>query len=229
VHHRRYTDRRELARSAAELILDDCRRSLADRSRPYAIGVSGGSTPTLMFEEMAALPMPWSDVHVFQVDERVAPAGSADRNLTQLTDCLLARVEIPSENIHPMPVESDDLRAACQAYEREIESVTRDAPLDMVQLGLGDDGHTASLAPGDPILDVSDRDVWHVEEFNGLPRMSMTYPAIDRSRKILWLAVGHTKAEMCRRLIASDREIPAGRVSQHNATLLVDEEAAAYL
>ncbi len=226
---RRYADGRDLARSAAELILDDCAAALASRSGDYTLGLSGGRTPRLMFAVLADLPMPWSRVHIFQVDERVAAAGSDDRNFTQLTDCLLERVAIPSENVHPMPVESEDLASACRRYEDELERVTGGAPLDLLQLGLGDDGHTASLAPGDPILEVGDRAVWHVERFNGLPRMSMTYPSINRARRILWLAVGPAKAEMCRRLAASDHTIPAGRVAPENAVLFVDGEAGADL
>jgi 6-phosphogluconolactonase len=128
-----------------------------------------------------------------------------------------------------MPVESKDLASACRRYEDELQLATGGAPLDMLQLGLGDDGHTASLAPGDPILDVTDRAVWYVQQFNGLPRMSMTYPVISRAERILWLAVGSTKAEMCRRLVASDGTIPAGRVAPEHAILLADRMAAADL
>ena len=173
--------------------------------------------------------MPWSRVHIFQVDERVAPAGSEDRNFTQLTDLLIERVEIPSANVHPMPVESEDLASACCRYEDELQHVTDEAPLDLLQLGLGDDGHTASLAPGDPILEVIDRGIWYVERFNGLPRMSMTYPLINCAERILWLVAGSSKAEMCGRLVASDHTIPAGRVAPENAVLLVDGEAGADL
>jgi 6-phosphogluconolactonase len=225
VEVKRYADLLALSQAAAALILEDCQRVLASREVDYTLGVSGGRTPGLMFEALVALPMPWSRVHLFQVDERVAPAGSADRNFAQLTDCLLAHVEIPEEYVHPMPVETEDLASACRQYEEELGHVTAGAPLDILQLGLGDDGHTASLAPGKPILDVTDRDVWYVEEFNGLPRMSMTYPLIDRAERILWLAAGSAKAEMCRRLLAADPTIPAGRVAAENAVLLVDGEA----
>jgi 6-phosphogluconolactonase len=219
----------DLARSAAELVLDDCVETLATRSRGYVLALSGGRTPLLMFQALATLPMPWSRVHVFQVDERVAASGSDDRNFTHLTGCLLRLVDIPAQNIHPMPVESKDLASACRSYEEELQQVTGGSTPDLLQLGLGDDGHTASLAPGDPILEVADRGIWHVEKFNGLPRMSMTYPVINAAQRILWLVAGSSKAEMCRRLVAFDPTIPAGRVMPENAVLLVDEDAAVEL
>jgi 6-phosphogluconolactonase len=225
----RYANIGELTRAAAELIAEDCRRVLAERPDSYTLGLSGGKTPPLMFDALVGLPMPWHRVHVFQVDERVAPAGSEDRNFTQLSDRLLAHVEIPGENVHPMPVESDDLELACRRYEEAMRRVTSGAPLDLLQLGLGDDGHTASLAPGDPILDVSDRDVWHVESFNGLPRMSLTLPLINRARRIVWLATGSARADMCRRLVSGDPTIPSGRVENDGIVLLVDADAGIYL
>jgi 6-phosphogluconolactonase len=229
VEVRRCADATELTRSAAELILADCVEVVGTRAGAYTLGLSGGRTPRLMFQALADLPMPWGRVHIFQVDERVAPAGDEDRNFTYLSKCLLELVAIPSENVHPMPVERGDLASACLRYEDELQRVTDGAPLDLLQLGLGDDGHTASLPPDEPILDITDRGVWYVEQFNGRPRMSMTYPLINRAERILWLAVGSAKAEMCRRLVASDRSIPAGRVAAENSVLLADAEAAAAL
>jgi 6-phosphogluconolactonase len=223
------TDANHLARCAAELILDHCVEVLGARAGDYTLGLSGGRTPRLMFQALAELPVSWSRVHIFQVDERVAPSGSEDRNFTHLSGCLLKLVPIPSENVHPMPVESGDLASACRRYEQEMQRVTAGKPLDLLQLGLGDDGHTASLPPDDPLLEVSDRDIWYVEEFNGLPRMSMTYPLINGAERLLWLVAGSAKAEMCRRLVAADDAVPAGRVSQEGAILLVDSAAAAEL
>lgn len=224
---RRYADVHALTRSAAELILDDCEEVLASRSGEYLLGLSGGRTPPLMFQALAGLPIPWSRVHIFQVDERVAPPGSEDRNFTQLTNCLVERVEIPREHVHPMPVECEDLASACRRYEDELRCVTSGATLDLLQLGLGDDGHTASLAPGDPILDVTDRDVWYVENYRGLSRMSMTLPLINRAKRILWLVSGAAKAEMTRRLLDSDHTIPGGRITHENTVLLVGADAGA--
>src|ERR1700729_4260269 len=137
---KRHADIHAVAHEAARLISEDCTRTLAARSGAYTLGLSGGRTPRLMFEALADMPIPWPQVHVVQVDERVAPPESAERNFTQLTESLLARVEIPSENVHPMPVESDDLAVACNRYEAELRAVTDGAPLDLLQLGLGDDG-----------------------------------------------------------------------------------------
>jgi len=226
---RRCADANDLTHSAAELIRDDCAKALGARAGDYTLGLSGGRTPRFMFQVLAGLPVSWGRVHIFQVDERVAPAGSEDRNFTHLSEFLLELVPIPRENVHPMPVETGELALACRRYEQEVQRVTRGAPLDLLQLGLGDDGHTASLPPDEPILDVTDRGVWYVEEFNGLPRMSMTYPLINSAARILWLVTGSAKAEMCSRLVASDHTIPAGRVSDENAILLADMEAAASL
>ena len=226
---KRYRDARELTQAAAELICEDCHSALANRAGSYTLGLSGGKTPPLMFDALTELPMPWDRVHVFQVDERVAVPGSKDRNFTQLSERLLKSIRIPDENVHPMPVEDDDLESACRRYEEAICRVTGTRSLDLLQLGLGDDGHTASLPPDDPILDVADRDVWYVERFNGLPRMSMTLPSINRAERIVWLATGSARADMCRRLVATDRTIPAGRVENEHIVLLVDEDAAIYL
>jgi 6-phosphogluconolactonase len=223
---RQYQDSEELSRATAAIIFEDCQRALANGDERYTFGVSGGRTPVSMFDALAAIPIPWSRVHIVQVDERVAPRGSEDRNFTQLGAHLLDRVEIPPENVHPMPVEDYNLASACRRYEDELQRVTGGSPLNLLQLGLGDDGHTASLAPGDPILEVNDRAVWYVEQFNGLPRMSMTYPLINRAERLIWLVAGSAKAEMCRRLVAAEHAIPAGRVSQENAILLVDSAAA---
>jgi 6-phosphogluconolactonase len=178
----------------------------------FVIAVSGGSTPLQMFRELARVPM-----RVVQVDERVAPAGHPDQNLTHL------RENWPAE-IYPMPVEEPDLDAAAKSYAKTLEQI---APvLDLVHLGLGADGHTASLVPGDPVLDVTDRDVTITGVYQGRRRMTLTYPAINRARQILWLVTGAEKVEMLRRLLAGDPTIPAGRVRQNQALVFVDRAAA---
>jgi 6-phosphogluconolactonase len=225
----RYPSVQELTKSAAELIQQDCARVLAAGAASYVLGLSGGRTPIHMLETLARLPMPWHSVHLIQVDERVAPDGSPDRNFSQIAEHLLAHVDIPAENVHPMPVNQEDLESACRQYERELQLVTNGSPPNLLQLGLGDDGHTASLAPGDPILNIKERFIWYVEEFNGLSRMSMTYRMIDSAERILWLVAGSTRADMCRRLVASDPTIPAGRVRADNVVVLVDADAASGL
>jgi 6-phosphogluconolactonase len=172
--------------------------------------------------------MPWQVVHVVQVDERVAPDGDPDRNLTHLRESLLAHCPLRPEQIHAMPVESADLDAACRRYALALQQLVGTPPVvDLAHLGLGPDGHTASLVPGDPVLDVTDRDVALTGPYKGRRRMTLTYPMLNRSRRILWLVTGGEKAEMLSRLLAGDRSIPAGRIDQHQAVVLADHEAIA--
>jgi 6-phosphogluconolactonase len=221
----REIDATSLARRAAVDIVADISDVLRSGREIYAIAVSGGSTPTLMLRALATADVPWNKVHIFQVDERVTDPDSDDRNLHYLKHILLEKVKIPDANVHPMPVETGNLTTASIAYAEEIHRVTGDGILDLVHLGLGDDGHTASLPPGSNILEVVDRDVWYVPEFNGLPRMSLTYPVINRARKILWLVSGEGKRDAVRRLVAADLTIPAGHVLQENAALYADQAA----
>jgi 6-phosphogluconolactonase len=181
-----------------------------------------------MLRALAAENVPWKGMHVVQVDERVAPAGDPDRNLRHLRDSLLAHAPLPPEQIHAMAVESPDLEGAAAQYARVLEQIAGSPPvLDLTHLGLGPDGHTASLVPGDPVLDVTDRDVAPtVTAYQGRRRMTLTYPAINRSRRILWLVTGSEKVAMLARLLAGDRTIPAGRVRQDEAIVLADRAAA---
>jgi 6-phosphogluconolactonase len=169
-------------------------------------------------------------VHVVQVDERVAPAGHPDRNLTHLRESLLAHCPLRAEQVHAMPVEAENLEAASEQYAMTLEEIAG-APvvLDLVHLGLGPDGHTASLVPGDPVLDRSDADVAVTGVYQGRRRMTLTYPILNRARRIVWLVTGREKAEMLARLCEADRSIPAGRVQQQQAVVLADDEAAARL
>jgi 6-phosphogluconolactonase len=214
------------ARRAAQLIASEARAAIAARGR-FALAVSGGRTPWRMLRVLASLDLPWNDIHVFQVDERVAPAGDPDRNLTHIVASLLANAAIPQANVHAMPVEDADLAGAAVRYARELATVAASPPvLDLVHLGLGPDGHTASLVPGDPVLDVVDRDVALTGVYLGRVRMTLTYPALNRARRILWLATGAEKAAMLARLTAGDRAIPAGRVEGNRAVILADAAAA---
>jgi 6-phosphogluconolactonase len=169
----------------------------------------------------------WKHVHVVQVDERVAPAGDPDRNLTHLRESLLEHAPLPPEQLYPMPVEEHDLRAAASRYAVSLQKIAGSPPvLDLVHLGLGADGHTASLVSGDPVLDVTDADVALTGVYQGRRRMTLTYPILDRSRSVLWLVTGVEKSEMLPRLLAADDSIPAGRVRQDQALVLVDRAAA---
>src|SRR6267142_5394727 len=214
-----------VARAAATLIAANARTAAANRGR-FVFAVSGGKTPWIMLRALADEDVPWDKVHLVQVDERVAPAGHSDRNLTHLRESLLARVSLRPEQVHAMPVESPDLEAAARSYARALVDIAGlPAVLDLVHLGLGPDGHTASLVPGDPILDVTETDVALTGAYQGKRRMTLTYPVINRSRRILWLATGSDKAEPLARLTEADPSIPAGRVHQDQAIVLADRDA----
>ncbi len=213
------------ARRAAEVIAADARDAVAARGR-FVMAVSGGHTPWVMLRDLANEDVPWSGVHVFQVDERVAPAGDPDRNLTHLRESLLSHAPLPPERIHAMPVESADLEAAAAVYARLLEEVAGTPPvLDLAHLGLGPDGHTASLVPGDPVLAMTDRDVALTGVYMGRRRMTLTYPVLNRARRVLWLATGSEKVPMLARLLSGDPTIPAGRVESANALIVCDRAA----
>lgn len=216
-----------VARAGAALTAAEARTAVAARGR-FIVAFSGGHTPWQMLRALADEEVPWPGVHVVQVDERVAPAGDPDRNLTHLRESLLAHCPLRPEQIHPMPVEAADLEAASRRYALTLEDIAgAPAVLDLAHLGLGPDGHTASLVPGDPVLDVTDADVALTGVYQGRRRMTLTYPALNRARRIVWLITGREKADMLERLCRGDRSIPAGRIGQHQALVLADHEAAA--
>jgi 6-phosphogluconolactonase len=218
-----------VARRAATIIAAEARDAVGARGR-FILAVSGGHTPWLMLRALAGEKVPWDEVHLVQVDERVAPVGHADRNLTHIRESLLTRVPLRPEQIHAMPVEASDLEAAARSYARTLVAIAGSPPvLDLVHLGLGPDGHTASLVPGDPVLDVADTDVALTGLYQGRRRMTLTYPIINRSRRILWLVTGNEKAGPLVRLLDADLSIPAGRVRQDQALVLADRAAAAEL
>ena len=222
-------DADSVARAAVSFTAAEARAAVAARGR-FIMAVSGGRTPWKMLRALADEPMPWADVHVVQVDERVAPPGDADRNLTHLRESLLAHCPLDPAHVHAMPVESPDLGAASERYALTLREVAGSpAVLDLAHLGLGPDGHTASLVPGDPVLDVTNADVAPTGIYQGRRRMTLTYPMLNRSRRILWLVTGHDKVDMLPRLIDGDRSIPAGRISREQSVVLADEEAAAHL
>ncbi|HEY1786445.1 MAG TPA: 6-phosphogluconolactonase [Pirellulales bacterium] len=218
-----------VAQAAASLVAEAARNAVAERGR-FVMAVSGGKTPWQMLRALAHEIVPWSSVHVFQVDERVAPPGDPDRNLTHLRESLLSHAPLPESQIYPMPVEDSDLPAAAARYATTLLGVAGlPAILDLIHLGLGPDGHTASLVPGDPVLEVDDFDVALTGVYQGRRRMTLTYPVLNRARQVLWLATGASKSDMLVRLVDSDPTIPAGRVNREHANLLADEAAAAKL
>ena len=219
-------DAAAVAVEAARVIAQEARRAVAARGR-FSLAVSGGHTPWQMLRALASEDVPWNSVHVAQVDERVAPMGHPDRNLTHLRDSLLEQVPLPPEQICAMPVESPDLEAAAAQYARLLEEIAGAPPvLDLVHLGLGPDGHTASLVLGDPVLDLADADVALTQLYQGRRRMTLTYPALNRARRVLWVVTGAEKAGMLLRLREGDVSIPAGRVRQEHALVLADRAAA---
>jgi len=215
------------ARAAAALIAKEARAAAAARGR-FVFAVSGGHTPWQMLRFLAAEAVPWGQVHVVQVDERVAPAGDPDRNLTHLRESLLARAPLRPEQIHAMAVEAADLDGAAQDYAATLAGLAGSPPvLDVTHLGLGPDGHTASLVPGDSVLSVTDRDVAPTGGlYQGHRRMTLTYPMLERSRRILWLVTGSDKVPALSRLLAADASIPAGKLPQGRAVVIADRAAA---
>ena len=215
-----------VAARAAQLIASEARTAVTARGR-FVMAVSGGRTPWQMLRALANEDVPWAYVHVVQVDERIAPEGDKDRNLTHLRESLLSHAPLPESHIHAMPVNAADLAQACRDYTTTLESLCgTPAVLDLAHLGLGSDGHTASLIPGDPVCHVQDAEVALTGLYQNRHRMTLTYPILNRSRRILWVVTGAEKKEMVPRVISADPTIPAGPISQENAILLLDAEAA---
>jgi 6-phosphogluconolactonase len=205
-----------LAAKAASYVAAQARAAVADHDR-FTFAVSGGHTPWAMFAELGNEDMPWADVELFQVDERVAPEGDPDRNLTHLR----ASIGDAPARVHPMPVNDLDLAAAAAAYATVLPQ-----RFDLIHLGLGPDGHTASLVPGDPVLDVTDALVGLTQPYQDHRRMTLTYPALTRADQLLWLITGTDKRDALDKLLAGDESIPAGRVLATRSLIFADEAAA---
>ena len=216
----------EVAQRAAQFIAAEARSAVATRGR-FNFAVSGGRTPWQMLRVLAGEDVPWQSVHIFQVDERVAPAGDPDRNLTHIRDSLLAHVALPAANLHAMRVEATDLAMAAAGYARDLGTFAgTPAVLDLVHLGLGPDGHTASLVPGDPVL-LEDRvDVAVTAPYQGHRRMTLTYPILDRAHCVLFVVTGAEKVPALAKLRAGDQAIPAGRITGERALIMADAAAA---
>jgi 6-phosphogluconolactonase len=218
-----------VAQEAAKAIAKTARAAVAARGR-FVMAVSGGRTPWQMLRALANEEVSWKNVHVVQVDERIAPAGDPDRNLTHLRESLLENAPLPEVQIYAMPVEEADIEAAARGYARMLQQIAGTPPvLDLAHLGLGPDGHTASLVSNDPVLNVTDQDVALTGLYQNRRRMTLTYPMLNRSRRILWVVTGTEKAEMLVRLRAGDVSIPAGRIRREQAIVMVDQAAAGKL
>lgn len=209
-------DAASVASRAATLVAQHAREAVADQAG-FSLAVSGGRSPWAMFAALADQDMPWQQTTVYQVDERVAPAGDADRNLVHLQASLPRGGDTV---VVGMPVEDEDLEAATERYAASLP-----ASFDLVHLGLGADGHTASLVPGDAVLEVSDRAVALTSTYQGRRRMTLTYPAIARAKRVLFLVTGEDKRDALSRLLAGDHAIPAGRVDVADMHIIADRAA----
>jgi len=204
-----------VAAAGAAFVAERARAAVA-ASGSFHFAVSGGHTPWAMFAELASQQVPWDAVVIYQVDERVAPPDDPDRNLAHLRQALGTA---PAQ-VRAMPVNESDLEIAAAAYADSLPG-----QFDLVHLGLGPDGHTASLVPDDPVLAVTDRLVALTRPYQGRVRMTLTYPALARARQILWLVTGSDKKEPLARLLAGDTTIPAGRVEAAASLVMADRAA----
>ena len=204
-----------VARAGATRVAEAARVAVGARGT-FHFAVSGGHTPWAMFAELAREDVPWESTVIYQVDERVAPPDDPDRNLHHLKEAL---GDAPAQ-VRPMGVNDPDLDAAAAAYAASLPE-----HFDLVHLGLGPDGHTASLVPGDPVLSVTDRLVGLTQPYQGRVRMTLTYPALARAHRILWLITGADKKEALQKLLAGDTTIPAGRVEAESSVVLADQAA----
>jgi 6-phosphogluconolactonase len=208
-----------VARRGAELIAEAARDAVAARGE-FAMAASGGHTPWAMYGQIEEQDVPWAKTAIFQVDERIAPAGSEERNLSHL----IAALSIGAQgSLRPMPVNDDDTEAAAARYAEQLPEA-----FELVHLGLGPDGHTASLTPDDPILEVTDRRVAVTgNPYQGTHRMSVTYPVLNAAKRLLWIVTGESKREPLAKLLDRDPSIPAGRVDPRGESLILADRAAA--
>jgi 6-phosphogluconolactonase len=205
-------------------------RSAVETRGVVTLAFSGGRTPGVMLRDLAHQDVPWQHVKVVQVDERVAPAGNPDRNIEMVRRTLLAEAPLPPENLYAMPVEEPDLAEAAARYALTLETIAGSPPVfDLIHLGLGADGHTASLVPGDPVLELTNSWVGITGTYQHHRRMTLTYPVLNRARAILFVVTGDEKAEAMLHLSRQDKAFPAGRIANNNVVVLADHAAASLL
>jgi 6-phosphogluconolactonase len=212
-------------RAAAEFIAQRLTQALRERGQA-SLAISGGRTPWGMFDRLAEHELTWSAVHLFQVDERIAPLDHDARNWKRVLASALAR-RVPLANRHPMPVEVETPEMAAAQYARTLTEWTGEPPtIDVVHLGLGADGHTASLFAGDSPLQEKQRAVAVSRRYEGYPRLTLTLPVLNRARTVMWFAVGAARRAALKRLFNGDSAIPAGQVQRDRAVCFTDCEAA---
>ncbi|HTX63716.1 MAG TPA: 6-phosphogluconolactonase [Acidimicrobiales bacterium] len=212
-----FDDLDALSDAAARYVADRARAAVADDGT-FHFAVSGGRSPWQMFGVLTTLDVPWDRTVIWQVDERVAPEADPERNLAHLRDALGDK----AADVRPMPVEDEDLDAAAARYGAALPR-----EFHLVHLGIGPDGHTASLVPGDPVLEVRDRPVAvTASAYQGRRRMTLTYPGIERARQLLWLVSGEDKRGALEKLLAADPSVPAGRVEAGSSIVMADRAAA---
>jgi len=232
-------DARDLARKGADFFSRAVEES-RDDADGFSVALSGGTTPRPMYRRLAGPPylsdLPWQTVQVFWVDERLVPYDHADSNFGAAREDVLNRVPIPSHHLHPMPVQAGSEEGAVQ-YERKLKDFfqeARDGPLfDLVYLGVGKDGHTASLFPGQAVVGESDRWVLGVKGGDPLvPRLTLTLPVLNRAKRVIFMISGHEKAPVLKALWEDkDQSLPAGMIRPLYGELiwLLDREAASLL
>jgi 6-phosphogluconolactonase len=223
-----HPDEAAVAERTAEVIADAARQGTRRHGRAV-LAFSGGSTPADMLRRLGRMQLRWNATHIMQVDERVAPDGHADRNWTMIANSLLEGADIPDALLHPMPVTSDDLDAAAKQYATRLQIVCGVPPIaDVVHLGIGSDGHTASLVPGDSVLGVRDRWVAPAGPYEGRMRLTMTYPTINAARLLVWQVTGAQKAAALRRGLQG-KGVPASDIRRRDVVVIATREAAAEL
>ena len=234
-----YPDLESLSRAAAALLVTQANLAVADRGR-FSVALAGGNTPRRTYELLATSPFsdqaPWDRVHVFWGDERCVPLTDPRSNARLAQEAWLDRVPIPADQIHPLNCAPDPAAAARQ-YEAELRKFFAGQPprLDLVLLGLGDDGHTASLFPGAPVLKEGER--WAAEVYlaePGLNRVTLTAPLINQAAVVAFLVAGRAKAGALRAVLHGPRDpvrLPAQLIQPHHGALLwlTDQEAAALI
>ncbi len=219
-------DPEAVARMAADWLAARVSADVAARGR-CIVALSGGQTPWQMLADLITHDIPWHAVQIVQVDERVVPMDDPRRSLARIAELLCQRGRLEERQLHGIPVERPDADLAAHEYLKTLESLAGSPPvLDIVQLGLGSDGHTASLFPGDAALRITDRDAVATGLQAGTRRVTLTFPCLNRARARLWLITGAEKAARLRELISGQGDVPATRVSRESAIVFTDASAA---